>query len=113
MKRSASIIACGVLGLTLAGCGDFAHTSPYDLETPMTVEIVGPDVVHLGVDAQPIEYSVRTTPQSQLAAKWTCSGGVSGCAFATSSRALLTFTANGQITVRVGLSLGTKSVQVQ
>ena len=113
MKRSASIIACLAAGVVIAGCGDFAHTSPYDEETPITVAIVGPDVVHLGVDNQPIEYSVQTTPQSQLVAKWTCSGGVSGCDFANAGRARLTFTANGQITVRVGLTSATKNVQVQ
>jgi hypothetical protein len=113
MTSPASVIARVVLLLVVAGCGDFAHTSPYDEETPVTVEIVGPDVVHLGVDAQPIQYSVRTSPQSQLVAKWSCAGGVSGCDFASQGRASLTFTSNGQITVRVGLYSATKSVTVQ
>lgn len=113
MTPSGSRIAHLVVILAVAGCGDFAHTSPYDEETPISVEIIGPDVVHLGVDPQPIEYSVRTTPQSQLVAKWTCSGGVSGCAFANLGHAPLTFTSNGQITVRVGLVSATKNVVAQ
>jgi hypothetical protein len=113
MKTSATLLARSILILAAAGCGDFAHNSPYDEETPITVEIVGPDVVHLGVDAQPIEYAVRTTPQSQLVARWSCAGGVSGCDFANAGRARLTFTANGQVTVRVGLFSATKNVVVQ
>jgi len=113
VTRSAPMIGRIILLITMIGCGDFAHNSPYDEETPMTVEIVGPDVVHLGVDTQPIEYSVRTTPQSQLVATWSCAGGVSGCDFANAGRARLTFTSNGRITVRVGLSSATKTVAVQ
>ena len=113
MTHSRSIVRRAILLVALAGCGDFAHNSPYDEETPTTVEIVGPDVVHLATDAQPIEYSVKTTPQSQLVATWSCAGGVSGCAFANAGRARLTFTSNGQVTVRVGLFSATKSIVVQ
>lgn len=113
MTSSASVIARAFLVFAVAGCGDFAHNSPYDEETPITVEIVGPDVVHLGADPQPIDYYVKTTPQSWLVAKWSCSGGVSGCGSANLGHASLTFTSNGQITVRVGLHSGTKSVIVQ
>ena len=113
MTRSGPMVARALLLLAVVGCGDFAHNSPYDEETPTTVEIVGPDVVHLGVDMQPVEYYVRTTPQSQLVSKWSCAGGVSGCDFVNGGRAQLTFTSNGKITVRVGLSSATKSVTVQ
>ena len=113
MTRPAFVLARIAFVFAVLGCGDFAHISPYDQDTPITVEIVGPDVVHLGVDAQPIEYSVRTTPQSQLVARWSCSGGVGGCDFANSGRARLTFTANGRVSVRVGLSSATKDVLVQ
>ena len=113
MTASTSFIARAFLIVAAAGCGDFAHNSPYDEETPITVEIVGPDVVHLGVDPQPIDYVVKTTPQSGLVAKWSCSGGVSGCDRANGGHAALTFTSTAQITVRVGLHSGTKSVIVQ
>jgi hypothetical protein len=113
MRRSRFAGPRAILVLAIIGCGDFAHNSPYDQDTPITVEIVGPDVVHPAVDPQPIEYSVRTTPQSQLVAKWSCTGGVSGCDFANGGRARLTFTANAQITVRVGHYSATKNVVVQ
>jgi hypothetical protein len=110
---SRSVVARALVLLAVVGCGDFAHTSPYDEETPITIEIVGPDVVHLGVDPQPIDYSVKTTPHSWLVAKWSCSGGVSGCGSANLEHASLTFTANAQITVRVGVYSATKNVTVQ
>ena len=113
MTSSTSFIARAFLILAVAACGDFAHNSPYDEETPITVEIVGPGVVHPGVDPQPIDYYVNTTPQSGLVAKWSCAGGVSGCEWANGGHAALTFTSNAQITVRVGLHSATKSVTVQ